>query len=60
MEYKAYPKEKDTPSRKARKSGRNQTFLYNKYKLRQLKAQARRERKEAELAALEETALENE
>ena len=54
---KPYPKEKDTPSRKARKSERNKTFFVNKDAARKI----RRERKaarEAELAALEEEQVE--
>ena len=34
MQYKPYPKKKDTPSRKARKTARNVAFNYNKYELK--------------------------
>ncbi len=37
MKYKSYMKKKDTPSRKARKTGRNMVFNYNKYGIRQEK-----------------------
>lgn len=40
MDYKAYPKKKDTPSRKARKTGRNTVFNYNKYGIRKEKKDA--------------------
>ena len=45
MNYKAYPKEADTPSRKTRKSVRNTTFMYN-YTLK--RKQLRKMRKERE------------
>lgn len=37
MQYHNYPKKKDTPSRKARKTGRNVVFQYNKYGIRREK-----------------------
>lgn len=51
--YTAYPKEKDTPSRKSRKGGRNSTFLKNKLAGRLLR-KARKEEREARLAAQQE------
>lgn len=43
MNWKSYPKEKDTPNRKSRKSQRNTVFIHN-YKLR---AKLNRERRAA-------------
>lgn len=45
-QYVAYPKSKDTPSRKSRKGGRNSTFIKNKVAGR-LQRKARKERREA-------------
>lgn len=45
-QYTPYPKEKDTPSRKSRKGGRNTAFLKNKVAGR-LQRKARKERREA-------------
>jgi len=47
--YKAYAKEKDTPSRKARKGDRNKVYVYN----RALGAKLRREKRLAREQALE-------
>ncbi len=56
-QYTPYPKEKDTPSRKSRKGGRNTAFLKNKVAGR-LARKARKERRdaiaEAKAAQLEE------
>lgn len=43
--YLAYPKEKDTPSRKNRKSARNKVFITNRkvVKVARLARQSRRE-----------------
>lgn len=43
MNYKAHPKRKDTPSRRSRKSGRNDSFRYN----RSLRAKLDREKRAA-------------
>lgn len=45
MNWKSYPKKKDTPSRRSRKTQRNSTFQHN-YKLR---ARLNRERRLARL-----------
>lgn len=44
--YIAYPKEKDTPSRKSRKGSRNSAFIKNKAAGR-LQRKARKEHREA-------------
>jgi hypothetical protein len=60
--YTSYQKEKDSPSRKSRKGGRNSTFIKNKA-AGKLQRKARKEAREARLAAqaeeleLEETAV---
>jgi hypothetical protein len=41
MNYRAQPKKKDTPSRRSRKSGRNQSFIHN----RSLRARINREKR---------------
>lgn len=52
--YTAYPTEKDTPSRKTRKYQRSKVFMANYEAGRKLR-KARKEAKEARLAAQEET-----
>jgi hypothetical protein len=57
-DYKAYPKEADTKSRKARKGERAKIFLANKEagrKLRRARKEAREAALEAQEAAAEET-----
>jgi hypothetical protein len=49
MQYKEYPKSKDTPSRKARKSERSKVWVHNDG----LAALKRRTKKAAKRAALE-------
>lgn len=49
-QYKAYPTEKDTPSRKVRKGDRNKTFVLNKAANRKL-LKARKEERDARLEA---------
>ena len=51
--YAAYPNEKNTPSRKARKGDRARIFLANKGAAKKLR-KARQEAREAALAAQEE------
>lgn len=53
-EYKAYPDSKTVPNRKTRKGERNKIFLANYEAGRKLR-KARKEAKEARLAAQEET-----
>lgn len=48
MEYKHYPKVKDTPSRKSRKSERGTIFKYNKMLNHNIKKQRRLERNQNE------------
>lgn len=50
MNYKPQPHKKDTPNRRARKSGRNASFIHN----RSLRAKMNRERR-----ALQEQELNN-
>jgi len=52
--YIAYPNEKNTPSRKARKGERARIYLANKGAAKKLR-KAREEAREAALAAQEET-----
>lgn len=52
-QYIPYPKEKDTPSRKSRKGGRNSTFIKNKLASR-LQRKVRKEAREARLSAEQE------
>lgn len=52
--YIAYPNEKNTPSRKARKGERVRIYLANKGAAKKLR-KARQEAREAALAAQEET-----
>lgn len=58
-EYKAYPTEATTPSRKTRKGDRNRTFLLNKAANRKL-VKARKEARDASLEAKAAEAEENE
>lgn len=44
MNFKSYPKVKDTPNRKSRKSDRGNVFKYNKMLNHNLKKQRRLER----------------
>jgi hypothetical protein len=46
MNWKSYPKEKDTPSRRTRKAARNSVFQHN-YKLR---AKVNREKRATKVA----------
>jgi hypothetical protein len=55
MQYESYPKEKDTPSRKNRKSERNRVFQFNKALGPKLRRSERLARKKAALEAEEET-----
>lgn len=45
MNWKSYPKKKDTPSRKTRKSQRNTVFQHN-YKLRARLNRAKRDKRD--------------
>lgn len=60
MNYKAYPKSKDTPSRKSRKGGRHAVYNHNKYALRKLRNEARKSRREATMQEYEGQESDNE
>jgi hypothetical protein len=55
MSYLPYPKEKDTPNRKNRKSERSKIFQHNKTVIAKLHKEQRLARKQAALEAEEAT-----